>query len=250
MVDAAQQAPTSEPTPYEPEAIRHFRQAILAGKNWYAALLESIRLWDLPEENPGGRTYRYIIDNEALDWLLLAERLCEAAGNLIPEAEVTAFLFHGEPPIALSQEEFEGLLGHSKHHQYLNYFYGVTVEEALILVIEEEVRKERQASGIIREGDAVTNEAFRRIYGSTRTILLRAFRAEKGYPQKDSTSLSELKEFTYWLFKFRMKNSDKARIASDTKKALIWLNNQGLARQLSKHNFAEEFIEVVPEAHV
>jgi hypothetical protein len=36
--------------------------------------------------------------------------------------------------------------------------------------------------------------------------------------------LNELNEFTYWLFKHRLGNSDKARIASDTKKALLFLN--------------------------
>ena len=38
--------------------------------------------------------------------------------------------------------------------------------------------------------------------------------------------LVELKEFTYWLFKYRLNNSDKARIASDTKKALRELERQ------------------------
>jgi hypothetical protein len=33
-------------------------------------------------------------------------------------------------------------------------------------------------------------------------------------------SVTQLKEFTYWLFKYRLKTSDKAKIASDTKKGL------------------------------
>jgi hypothetical protein len=33
-------------------------------------------------------------------------------------------------------------------------------------------------------------------------------------------SMSESKEFTYWLFKYRVARSDKARIASDTRKGL------------------------------
>ncbi len=250
MVHDTQDPSSSEAAQYEPEATRHFREAILSGNHWYVALLESIRLWDLPEETYNGRSFRYLIANEALDWLLVAERLCEALKDFIPEVELMAFLFHGEPPLALSDGEFEELLGRKKHHQYLNFFYGVTVEEALLLVIEEEVRKERHAAGFTRESDFVTNEAYRRVYGATKAILLRTFRQEKGSPQSESTGLTELKEFTYWLFKFRVKNSDKARIASDTRKALIWLNNQGLALQLSRHNFPEEFIEIVPSAHV
>jgi hypothetical protein len=40
------------------------------------------------------------------------------------------------------------------------------------------------------------------------------------YPQRKSLTLTELKEFTYWLFKYRVKTSEKPKIASDTKKAL------------------------------
>jgi hypothetical protein len=41
-----------------------------------------------------------------------------------------------------------------------------------------------------------------------------------------STTLDEMKEFTYWLFKFRLKRHEKARIASDTKKGLDYLKRQ------------------------
>lgn len=248
MTRATQDAP-SEATPFEPAAIKHFREAIMSGKNWYIALLESIQLWDITEESFNEREYRYLIGGDALDWLLVSERLCEAVKDLIPENELEVFLFHGEAPVHLSEPEFEDLIGRKKHHQYLNFFYGVTVEEALILVVEQEVRKERRSSGLTREGDYVTNEAYKRVYGATKAALMQKFREDKGSSQSESTSLTELKEFTYWLFKFRVKNSDKARIASDTRKALVWLNNQGLTRQLShQETFQEDFIEVVPSA--
>ena len=32
-----------------------------------------------------------------------------------------------------------------------------------------------------------------------------------------------MKEFSYWRFKYRLQHCDKARIASDTKKALDWM---------------------------
>jgi hypothetical protein len=37
-----------------------------------------------------------------------------------------------------------------------------------------------------------------------------------------------MKEFTYWLFKYRLKHGDPARVASDTKKALEWLRRSGI----------------------
>ena len=201
------------------EAIRHLEQAILGGKHWYIALLEAIGLWTGSDETYNGRHYHYLIDGEAFDWLLLAERLCEAVDSLLPEDEKLTLLFHGEPPIRLTKEKFRQLIGSSKYHQYLNYFYGITVEEALILAVQEEVRKEKRTSGYKNEHNLI-NEVYHRIYGATKAILLKRFRREKGYPQLRSTSLTELKEFTYWLFKYRLKQCDKARVASDTKKAL------------------------------
>jgi hypothetical protein len=45
-------------------------------------------------------------------------------------------------------------------------------------------------------------------------------------------SLSELKEFTYWLFKYRLKHNDKERVASDTRKALDWVQRHGPPNRL------------------
>ncbi|GAG35734.1 unnamed protein product, partial [marine sediment metagenome] len=208
------------------EVIKYLEQAITDGEHWYIALLEAIGLWATAKENRNGRSYHYLIAGEAFDWLLLAERLCETVNGLLPEAEKIALLFHGEPPIRLTKEKFKELISSSKYHQYLNYFYGITVEEALILAVQEEVRKERRTLGYGNEY-GVVNEVYRRIYGATKAILLKRFRREKGYPQLRSISLTELKEFTYWLFKYRLKLCDKARVASDTKKALAWLNTNG-----------------------
>lgn len=205
--------------------LRRLEQAIAGGEHWYLALLEAIRQWDVTEN---GNTY--LIDGEALDWLALAERLCQAVDDLLPDDEKTALLFHGKPPLNLSPEKFKELMGSVKYHQYLNYFYGIIVEEALFLAVQEEVRKERYAAGHYKEHDT-TNETFRRIYGSTRTILLRHFRLEKGYPQLKSISLTELKEFTYWLFKYRLNNADPARVASDTRKGLAMLSRLRPARR-------------------
>jgi len=207
------------------EAIRHLRQAIAGGKHWYIALLEAIGLWTTAEEVYNERTYRYLISGEAFDWLLLAERLCEAVDGLLPDDEKNALLFHNKPPLNLTAKQFKELIGSSKYNQYLNYFYGVIVEEALILAVREEVRKERRISGYNKEHD-YDNEVYRRIYAATKSVLLKHFRQEKGYPQLESINLTELKELIYWLFKYRLEHCDKARVASDTKKALGHLREQ------------------------
>ncbi len=210
------------------EVIRHLEQAITDGKHWYIALLEAIGMWTVAEEVHNQRRYCYLIAGEAFDWLLLAERLCEVVDGLLPEDEKNALLFHGQPPLKLTVEKFKELIGRAKYRQYLNYFYGITVEETLLLVVQEEVRKERRALGYNNEHDVI-NEAYRRIYGATEAELLKCFRKEKSYPRLKSISLTELKEFTYWLFKYRLTHCDKARIASDTKKALCKLAADGFS---------------------
>jgi hypothetical protein len=207
------------------EAIRHLKQAIDDGKHWYIALLGSIGLWTSAEEVHNNRTYRYIIDDEAFDWLLLAERLCETVDGLLPEDEKDALLFYGRPPLELSARELKKLIGSSKYRQYLNYFYGITVEGALLLAVQGEIDKERRVLGY-RSKHESADEAYQRIYNATKAALLKCFRQEKGYSQLKSITLTELKEFTYWLFKYRLKQCEKARIASDTKKALGYLKYQ------------------------
>ena len=234
MTDLANQLPSSQSLSVsEAEAIRHLEQAITGGKHWYIALLEAIGGWGPAEETHNGRFYRYLIAGEAFDWLLLAERLCEAVDGLLPVDEKEALLFYGKPPLSLGAEQVKKLIGSSKYNQYLNYFYGVVVEQALIMAVEEEVQKERGTLGYNNKHDTA-DEAYRRIYGATKAGLLKSFRREKGYLQLRSVTLTELKEFTYWLFKYRLKQCDKARVASDTKKAMARLKCRWAGRGFSE----------------
>jgi hypothetical protein len=201
-------------------AIAHIKQAVANGKHWYIALLEAIKLWKSIEEDYQGRHYRYLIDGEAFDWLLLAERLSDEISQSIPEKERINLLFFDIPPMELTKEEFKKLIGQVKYQAYLNYLYGVLVEENLIAAVVDEIRKERLASGSNKHED-ILDKAYRRIYGNNQQSLLDSFRKEKRHPKRKSMTLSELKEFTYWLFKYRIKKCDKSRVASDTKKALI-----------------------------
>ena len=93
------------------------------------------------------------------------------------------------------------------------------------IVAEEEVLKEQRVSPF-NDSNCLSEEAYARIYGATMTELLKRFRREKHYPQLHSMGFGDLKEFTYWLFKYRLKECDKARVASDTKRALNELRRQ------------------------
>ncbi len=210
-------------------AIVHFRESLASGKHWYIALLESVGLWTDEVENFQGHDYHYIIGGEAFDLLLLASRLCDEVNSMIPEKEKFALLFHSRPPLDLTQEELKRLIGEKKYHQYLNYFYGITVEEAILQTIREEVRKERSANGMRYRTDE-EDEIFKRVYGETEPTLFKAFRKEKHYPYSTTSSLATLREFTYWRFKYRIRECEKAKVASDTLKALQWLKNNGYSK--------------------
>jgi len=225
MIDVNNKLVSSESlSTSDAEAIRHLEQAIADGKHWYIALLESIGLWTSAEEVHNDRTYQYLIDGEAFDWLLLAERLCSTVDGLLPEDEKIALLFYGKPPLELRQREVKELIG-GKYRQYLNYFYGVTVEGALLLAVQEEIDKERRVLGYRSKHDSA-DDAYQRIYNATRTVLLKRFRQERSYSQLKSITLTELKEFNYWLFKYRLQQCEKAKIASNTQKALGYLKRQ------------------------
>ena len=205
------------------EIIAVMRGEVLAGEPWYPALLRAIAHWRLPAERVGEREYAYLVGGEAFDWLLLAERLTDALADVIPAGEREALLFFGRAPGAPDPEEFRRLIGPAKYRAHLNYLYGVVVEEALQLAVEQDVHKELRCR--VWGSDRRTDETvFERIYGRAREELLASFRDERELRHTPTLSLAELREFTYWLFKFRLQVADPARIASDTRRGLAQLS--------------------------
>jgi len=206
------------------EVIARLRAALVAGQPWFPTLLAAIQRWRVPHEVVDGRHFYYLIGGEAFDWLLLAERLLDAVEDLLPDQRdaVETLLFEGRAPLPLDAETLKRGLGPAKYRAHLNFHYGVTVEEALHLSIEEDVHKEVRcrAWGYDHRTD---ESAFQRIYLKPREELLAAFRTQRNLPQGDAISFPELKEFTYWLFKYRLSQCDRAKVASDTRRGLAQL---------------------------
>ncbi|MDD5398645.1 MAG: hypothetical protein PHU70_06135, partial [Dehalococcoidia bacterium] len=86
-------------------AIKHLKDEVKAGKNWYSALLATIAMWRSTEEEYKGERYLYLVGGEAFDWLRLAERLCDEIKESIPGDELTGLLFFDRPPIEVSEQE-------------------------------------------------------------------------------------------------------------------------------------------------
>lgn len=210
-------------TSNEAAALAHFDNEIRLGRPWGEVLLEAIGMWTISEEWFNGRYYKYVIQNEAFDWLVLAERLCENVMDMVSSAEIESLLFKGLLPFDLRIESSKHVVGYNKYRGILNFWYGVVAEETLHLIIEDEVRKDMHAGGRTDVED-LDDTVFKRLYDDNRSNLLKRFAEETGGKVNDMLSVVQYREFTYWLFKLRVKYWDPARVASDTRKALEFLN--------------------------
>lgn len=202
--------------------IAQLRQRAGREESWHMALLQAMGQWSLARENVSGQNWQYVIGGEALDGLALAQRLCLEIPNVVPPYELQSLLFHGQWPEPMSQERLRELIGPYRYTALLNFRYGVVVEEALQLVAEESLRKSRLAR-CYQDSDEVIEDAYRHLYGDTRTNLLPEFLRDTGGVwgvDSDILSLTAWQEFTYWLFKRRVKKWHPARVASDTRRGL------------------------------
>lgn len=209
--------------------IQELRQCISSGQEWYGAMLHAVRDWPLTEEELDGERYVYLLDGEALDLIRLVERLCIEVADLVPEDDVVRLIANDRPPSDHAYVDLKSLIGPDKYRAYLTFIYGVLVEEMVVHAVVEDLRKRRRTAGLTRY-DAELDDAYKYVYGSTRSELVDLFRRDKGLPRRSHITLTEMKEFTYWLFKMRLKNSDKSRVASDTKRALTVLHRYTAAK--------------------
>ncbi|MDA1279019.1 MAG: hypothetical protein O3B95_03130 [Chloroflexi bacterium] len=200
-----------------------------AGDGWKITVLEAIADWPLANETINGERFDYLIGGEAFNWRLLAGRLLEECGSSIPEEVLTDWL--SDPVLfgGLDEPEFMRAVGVDKFRAHLSYFYGVTVEQSLLVSVEDEIIHWRVASGR-QLNDRSLEAAYERLYGSTRDQLWEVFKLEsgvgsarEGWRHRDEHSLGTEDAFTYWLFKLRLERSDPAKIASDTRKGLARL---------------------------
>ena len=220
------------------QGVEAYLRLLERGEPWYPALLTVIARWTASEETVDGEHYRYLIAGEAFDWLRLAQRLMEAAGELVPPVEQERLLFFGLPPDGLDEEYFANAIGAQKHRAHLNFQYGVVVEETLLLAAEREMHK----AGAIHATPGVLPDvaAYERVYGKPFDELSVLYRAETRESLPERASLAEVQGFTYWCSKFRFRMAEPARVASDTRKAMALLSQmEGSRRRLGARGQSE-----------
>ena len=216
--------PQIEPTVITPdaaavdlsEALQRFDAELLIGTHWYRAALRAVGVWRVASETYRQHRLQFLVAREALDLVLVIERLMAERPDVVPTSERDAMRFGGYPPIYVPIDEFRTALGSIRYKAYLNYFYGVTVEEAAVHAVELEASKAHALDG----GRA---DAYRLIYGVTLEDLLGRYRADQGTRKVDRIRWDVWKEFTYWCFKTRSQAQIPARMASDTRKGISLL---------------------------
>lgn len=134
----------------------------------------------------------------------------------MPRAERDELRFYGRPPIYVPGHEFAAALGEARYKAYLNHFYGIDVEEAVVHAIELEAGKAHWL-------DRASSDVYPLIYGHTLQELLASFFAERGRKDDAPVRWADWKDFTYWCFRLRLRTQVPARIASDTRKGIALL---------------------------
>jgi hypothetical protein len=209
--------------PLNPEqGVEALRRSLESGHPWYTALLEVVGRWSAPDEEIEGVIYRYLIGGEAFDWLLLAQRLLDEVDGLFPQEEAERLLLFSIPPDDSSEEEFARAIGGPKHRAHLNFQYGITIEELLLLAAELELQKAGRLSGTGQPEPDIL--AFEHVYGKKLEELQLLYTTETAGAILTSMRQSEFQSFIYWLSKFRLRHSEPARVASDTRKALALMS--------------------------
>lgn len=208
--------------------------------DWKLLILETVGQWPESSELIGDQPLSYLIGGEAFDWRLLAARILNGVENGPGQEEWQAWLDVPDLFGGFGEPEFMRILGVDKSRASLSFFYGVTVEQGLIVAAREEIAKRRVASGRAPSDDKC-DDVYYRLYGNDRAGLWDEYCSEKGLSETTGSDLNPIghslgqgDSFTYWLFKRRMERLDPARVASDTRKGLAQLEK--MLRSHDKRN--------------
>ena len=101
------------------------------------------------------------------------------------------------------------VISKNKLSQMRNFYYGIIIEDLIY------IQKSQQ---YLKNSIYATNEydGYEEIYGKNINLLFQQFAKNTKFTNQTKINLYTYKEFIYWLFKFRIKNSDKTKVASDT----------------------------------
>ncbi len=141
--------------------------------------------------------------------MTLTERLGSAIKSYLNKEKYHELIFTGLLPNKSSYEYMKKIISRNKLSQMRNFYYGIIIEDLIY------VQKSQQ---YLKKSLYNTNnyDGYEEIYGKNINLLFKQFAKNIKFAKKNTINLYTYKEFTYWLFKYRIKNSDETKVASDT----------------------------------
>lgn len=210
--------------------------------DWQQNLLTTVAAWPKENERAYDETFHYFIGGEAFNWKRLAERIAtqlNAEGqSSIPSEDIFDWL--GDTGVfgRLGEEQFRRILGVDGWRAHLNYFYGVHIEQCLIAAIQSRIQKRRYGNGLPPSDDS-SDRAYLGLYEETEETLWDQFIDENSLrisdliaeSSEETRTIALDEEFTYWLFKRRIENTNAAQVADETRRALEMLSRINSAHE-------------------
>lgn len=163
---------------------------------------------------------KYWIFGEALDWKLLSVNFISHHYNHLKD-EIEQWLDFSDPLGGFTEEEIKNITNAKIYRSIVSFYYGVIVERALIIDIQEKCYKNKISSGIYPNENSC-NFFFVDLYGLSYSELCTQYNnffldeSNKNFHR----TISDENRFTYWLFKYRISNSEPEKLASDTRRGL------------------------------
>lgn len=211
-------------------------------ESWKTAFLETVAAWPIENERVYGETFHYFIGGEAFNWKRLAERiatqLVEEESNILATEKVFQWIESSGIFGGIPEDEFRRILGVDGWRAHLNHFYGVHIEQCLIVAVQSRIQKKRYSSGMPPSDDA-SDDAFLGLYEETEQDLWQEFAAESADRLSDliaespdeTRTIALDEEFTYWLFKRRIEYTNAAQVAAETRRGLDMMSRIDAAHE-------------------
>ena len=210
--------------------------------DWQITLLKTVAAWPKENERAYDETFHYFVGGEAFNWKRLAERiatqLTEEGHSAVSTEDIFDWL--GDTGVfgRLGEENFRRILGVDGWRAHLNFFYGVHIEQCLIAAIQSRIQKRRYGNGL-PPSDASSDRAYLGLYEETEETLWQQFLDENSARLADliaespeeTRTIGLDEEFTYWLFKRRIENTNAAQVADETRRALEMLTRINTAHE-------------------
>ena len=194
--------------------IQELRNEVSQGENWQKSVAKYIGLWNEKEEFYRGYKYIYLIDDEALDWLNLTERLVSSIKSYITKEEYNYVSTSGLLPDQEIYNYIKKTIPKKKLSQMRNFYYGIIIEN---LIYHYKILEYQKNTIVVEDND---QRFYEEIYNKPIEVLYEIFYKERKTINKNKLNFHELKLFSYWLFKYRLKHSDKTKMAHETNTAL------------------------------